>query len=60
MGQSAAEMLRLAPGAEVGLIERCSGDGRSWSAINRNFEIAIEVSKPVACISSGSEVDRQR
>jgi glycerol-3-phosphate dehydrogenase subunit C len=48
MGQKAAEMLRLVPGAEVGVIERCSGHGGSWGVLKDNFETALKVGRPVA------------
>jgi glycerol-3-phosphate dehydrogenase subunit C len=48
MGQKAAEMLRLIPGAEVGVIERCSGHGGSWGVMKDNFEVALKIGKPVA------------
>jgi glycerol-3-phosphate dehydrogenase subunit C len=48
MGQKAAEMLRLLPGADVQVIERCSGHGGSWGVMKENFEVALKVGKPVA------------
>lgn len=48
MGQKAAEMLRLIPGADVAVIERCSGHGGSWGVAKDNFEIAVKVGRPVA------------
>ena len=48
MGQKAAELLRLVPGAEVSVIERCSGHGGSWGVMKDNFETALKVGKPVA------------
>ncbi len=48
MGQKAAEMLRLIPGADVAVIERCSGHGGSWGVMKENFEVALKVGKPVA------------
>lgn len=48
MGQKAAEMLRMIPGADVAVIERCSGHGGSWGVLKDNFEIALKVGKPVA------------
>jgi glycerol-3-phosphate dehydrogenase subunit C len=48
MGQKAAELLRLAPGADVAVIERCSGHGGSWGVMKENFETALKVGKPVA------------
>ncbi|MBL8688696.1 MAG: glycerol-3-phosphate dehydrogenase [Rhodospirillaceae bacterium] len=48
MGPKAAEMLRLVPGAQVAVVERCSGHGGSWGIMLENFEIALKVGKPVA------------
>ena len=48
IGAKAAEMLRLIPGFQVGVIERCSGHGGSWGVLKENFEIALKVGKPVA------------
>jgi len=48
MGQKSAEMLRLLPDAQVGVIERCSGHGGSWGVMKENFETALKVGKPVA------------
>ncbi|MCK6453760.1 MAG: glycerol-3-phosphate dehydrogenase [Alphaproteobacteria bacterium] len=48
VGQKAAEMLRLIPGADVQVIERCSGHGGSWGVMKDNFEVAVKVGKPVA------------
>jgi glycerol-3-phosphate dehydrogenase subunit C len=48
MGQKAAEMLRLVPGADVEVIERCSGHGGSWGCKTENFATALKVGRPVA------------
>ncbi|HYM32430.1 MAG TPA: heterodisulfide reductase-related iron-sulfur binding cluster [Candidatus Cybelea sp.] len=48
MGPKAAEMLRLIPGSDVAVIERCSGHGGSWGVLKRNFDVALKVGKPVA------------
>ncbi len=48
MGQKAAEMLRLVPGAEVQVIERCSGHGGAWGFKKDHFETALKVGRPVA------------
>jgi len=48
VGAKAAEMLRLIPGFQVGVIERCSGHGGSWGVLKENFEVALKVGKPVA------------
>ncbi len=47
MGQKGAEMLRLIPGAELAVMERCSGHGGSWGVLKENFEVAMKVGKPV-------------
>ena len=48
MGQKGAELLRLIPGADLTVIERCSGHGGSWGVMKENFETALKVGKPVA------------
>lgn len=47
MGQKGAEMLRLIPGADLAVMERCSGHGGSWGVMKRNFDTAMKVGKPV-------------
>jgi glycerol-3-phosphate dehydrogenase subunit C len=47
MGQKGAEMLRLIPGADLAVMERCSGHGGSWGVMKENFEVAMKVGKPV-------------
>ena len=47
MGPKGAEMLRLIPGADVAVIERCSGHGGSWGVMKANFETALKVGRPV-------------
>jgi glycerol-3-phosphate dehydrogenase subunit C len=48
MGQKAAEMLRLVPGASVKVIERCSGHGGSLGFKKDFFETAMKVGRPAA------------
>jgi glycerol-3-phosphate dehydrogenase subunit C len=48
MGQKAAELLRLIPGIDLAVIERCSGHGGSWGVMKGNFDTALKVGKPVA------------
>lgn len=48
IGAKAAEMLRLIPGAQVQVIERCSGHGGSWGVLKENFEIGVKIGRPVA------------
>ncbi|MEE9139956.1 MAG: heterodisulfide reductase-related iron-sulfur binding cluster [Alphaproteobacteria bacterium] len=53
MGHKAAEMLRLVPGANVAVVERCSGHGGSWGMMMENFEVALKVGRPVARQAAG-------
>ena len=48
MGPKAAELLALIPGAEVEVIERCSGHGGFWGCLKDNFETALRLGRPVA------------
>ncbi len=57
MGQKATEMLKLIPGADLNVIERCSGHGGAWGVMSENFETALKVGRPVArqALSSGKK-----
>ena len=48
MGQKATEMLKLVPGADVHVVERCSGHGGAWGFKKNHFETALKVGRPVA------------
>jgi glycerol-3-phosphate dehydrogenase subunit C len=48
IGQKAAELLRLIPGIDMQIIERCSGHGGTWGIMAENFDTALKVGKPVA------------
>jgi glycerol-3-phosphate dehydrogenase subunit C len=48
MGPKAAEMLRLIPGVQVDVIERCSGHGGSWGVMKDNFDTALKIGRPAA------------
>ncbi|RJF89576.1 glycerol-3-phosphate dehydrogenase [Oleomonas cavernae] len=48
MGAKAAEMLKLIPGQDLQVIERCSGHGGSWGVLKEFHEVALKVGKPVA------------
>lgn len=48
MGPKAMEMLKLIPGANPQLTERCSGHGGKWGIFKDNFDTAIKVGKPAA------------
>ena len=48
VGAKAAELLRLIPDTQVGVIERCSGHGGSWGVMRGNFEVALKIGRPAA------------
>jgi glycerol-3-phosphate dehydrogenase subunit C len=48
MGPKAAEMLRLLPGTDIEVIERCSGHGGTFGVLKGTHEIAMKVGAPVA------------
>jgi glycerol-3-phosphate dehydrogenase subunit C len=48
MGQKGADLLRLIPGADVQVIERCSGHGGAWGFKRGHFATALKVGRPVA------------
>ncbi len=56
MGPKAAELLRLIPGAEVTVVERCSEHGGAWGVTKDNFPVALKLGRPVAqaAIDSGA------
>ena len=54
IGRKSAEMLRAIPGADVQVIERCSGHGGSWGMMEGNFETALKVGRPAARQALGS------
>jgi glycerol-3-phosphate dehydrogenase subunit C len=48
MGQKARDMLKLIPGADLQIIERCSGHGGTWGYREANFGTAMKIGAPVA------------
>jgi glycerol-3-phosphate dehydrogenase subunit C len=54
IGAKAAEMMRLIPGMDLEVIERCSGHGGAWGIKHENFEVALKVGRPVARKVAGS------
>ncbi len=48
MGPKAAEMLKLVPGTQVDVIERCSGHGGTFGVLKPTYEVAMKVGKPAA------------
>jgi glycerol-3-phosphate dehydrogenase subunit C len=57
MGPKASEMLKLLPGTEIKVIERCSGHGGSWGIMKDTFEVALKVGRPVARQAGDSGAD---
>jgi glycerol-3-phosphate dehydrogenase subunit C len=47
MGRKAEEMVRLIPGLQVQVMERCSGHGGIWGTQKENFQVALKVGAPV-------------
>src|SRR3546814_9086049 len=47
IGQKTTELLKLITGADLKVIERCSGHGGAWGVMKENFEVELKVGKPV-------------
>ena len=47
IGQKTAEALRLIPGTEVNVVERCSGHSGTWGVKKEFHEMAKKIGKPV-------------
>ncbi len=48
MGIKGAEMLRLIPGLDLTIVERCSGHGGLWGVKQANFDTAIKTGRAAA------------
>ncbi len=48
MGPKAMELLKLIPGADPRLTDRCSGHGGKWGIFTEHFDTAIKVGKAAA------------
>lgn len=48
IGPKALEMLRLIPGAQPILTDRCSGHGGKWGIFTDHFDTAVKVGRPAA------------
>jgi len=55
IGQKGAELLRLVPGMELTVVERCSGHGGLWGCKGENFDTALKVGKPAARQIQGAD-----
>ena len=47
MGTKSADLLRLIPGAEVEVIERCSGVDGTWGLKREYYELSLKVAEPL-------------
>jgi len=47
MGTKSADLLRLIPGAQVEVIERCSGVDGTWGFKKEYYELSLKVAKPL-------------
>lgn len=47
MGRKAQELLKLIPGTDTKIVERCSGHGGSWGVTSEFFEVGMKVGAPV-------------
>ncbi len=47
VGQKTAETLKLIPGTEVNVVERCSGHSGTWGVKKEFHEMAMKIGKPV-------------
>jgi Fe-S oxidoreductase len=47
VGQKTAEALRLVPGTEVNVVERCSGHSGTWGVKKEFHDMAMKIGKPV-------------
>ena len=48
MGPKSADLLRLIPDVDIGVIERCSGHGGTFGVMKDTHQLAVKVGKPVA------------
>lgn len=55
VGRKAADMLALVPGADLAVIERCSGHGGAWGVRAENFPVALKTGQPVARQAVGAD-----
>lgn len=55
MGPKAADLLRLLPDTQIGVVERCSGHGGTFGVMKDTHELALKVGKPVARTVAKSE-----
>ena len=48
IGRKTADLLRLIPGTEVSVVERCSGHGGTFGVMKATHPLAVKVGKPAA------------
>lgn len=48
MGPKSADLMRLIPETDIGVVERCSGHGGTFGVMKDTHELAVKVGRPVA------------
>ena len=57
VGKKTAEMLKLVPGTEVNVVERCSGHSGTWGVKKEYHDTAMKIGKPVFKAMANNEPD---
>ena len=57
VGKKTAEMLKLVPGTEVNVVERCSGHSGTWGVKKEFHATAMKIGKPVFKAMANNEPD---
>jgi Fe-S oxidoreductase len=57
VGKKTAEMLKLVPGTEVNVVERCSGHSGTWGVKKEFHDTAMKIGKPVFKAMANNEPD---
>jgi Fe-S oxidoreductase len=47
LGTKSADLLRLIPGAQVEVVERCSGMDGTWGLKKEYYELSLKVAEPL-------------
>ena len=57
VGKKTAETLKLVPGTEVNVVERCSGHSGTWGVKKEFHDLAMKIGKPVFKAMANKEPD---
>jgi Fe-S oxidoreductase len=58
LGTKSADLLRLIPGTEVEVVERCSGVDGTWGLKREYYELSLKVAEPLFKEIEGARPDR--